>query len=106
MSGIFISYRRGDTGPIAHRLHDALGALFGAEAVFIDVVDIDAGDDFGAVIEEKVGFCDVVLALIGKDWLSRADPSGRRRLDDPNDWVRLEIGVALARDIRVVPLLV
>ena len=106
MSGIFISYRRGDTGEIAHRLHDALGERFGAAFVFIDVVDIDAGEDFGAVIDEKVGFCDVVLAVIGKAWSSSADASGRRRLDDPNDWVRLEIGVALARDIRVVPLLV
>jgi hypothetical protein len=106
MSGIFISYRRDDTGHIARRLHEALCARLGAAAVFIDVVDIDAGEDFGQVIDEKVGFCDVVLALIGTTWSTSVDAAGSRRLDDPRDWLRLEIVTALTRGIRVIPVLV
>jgi hypothetical protein len=69
----------------------------------MDVDSIKPGIDFGKTIEERVGSCDVLIAVIGKRWLSAADEGGRRRLDNPEDFVRLEIGIALRRDIRVIP---
>ena len=106
MSGIFISYRRDDAADQAHRLYDQLSARFGADSVFIDVEKIDLGEDFTEVIEEKVGFCDSLVAVIGKRWLTCADADGLRRLDNPEDWVRLEIAAALSRDMKVFPVLV
>ncbi|HEX5253792.1 MAG TPA: toll/interleukin-1 receptor domain-containing protein, partial [Mycobacterium sp.] len=87
-------------------LYDRLRARFGSECVFKDVDSIDPGDDFLRVIEDAVGSCQVLLALIGDHWLDITDPTGHRRLDDPNDFVRLEIEAALRRDVRVIPLLV
>jgi hypothetical protein len=106
MSGIFISYRREDSADDAHRLYGALSAQFGADSVFIDVEDIDPGEDFAEVIDEKVGFCDALIAVIGKTWLTCADAHGIRRLDNSNDWVRLEIESALSRNLKVVPVIV
>jgi hypothetical protein len=106
MSGIFISYRRDDSAAEAHRLGELLGERFGADAVFIDVEDIGPGDDFAAAIDEKLGFCDALVAVIGPRWTSATDAAGRRRLDDPADWVRLEIGAALERGMKVFPVLV
>jgi hypothetical protein len=106
MSGIFISYRREDGAEEAHRLYQALTARFGAGSVFIDVQSIELGENFAEVLDEKVGFCDALIAVIGKRWLASAHADGRRRLDDPEDWVRLEIVSALNRDIKVIPVLV
>jgi TIR domain len=106
MSGIFISYRRDDGARAARRLHEYLSARFGASAVFMDVEDIEVGEDFGAAIDEKVGFCDALIAVIGTKWLTSVDQAGRRRLDDPRDWVRLEIAAALDRGIKVIPVLI
>jgi hypothetical protein len=106
MSGIFISYRREDSAAEAHRLYAALSARFGADGVFIDVEDIAPGDDFAASIEEKVGFCDALVAVIGPHWVRCTGADGRRRLDDPADWVRLEVGAALERELKVFPVLV
>jgi hypothetical protein len=106
MSGIFISYRREDSAVEAHQLYRLLSAQFGADSVFLDVEDIDLGDDFPEVIDEKVGFCDALIAVIGRNWLTCADAEGRRRLDDPGDWVRLEIASALTRHMKVFPVLV
>ena len=106
MSGIFISYRREDSAAIAHALYRELSARFGAGSVFIDVEDIGLGEDFAATIDEKVGFCDALVAVIGPQWLTAAGADGRPRLDDPHDWVRLEIASALSRDIKVFPVLV
>ncbi len=72
----------------------------------MDVTDIEAGVDFVDVLERAVGSCDVLLAVIGPEWVSSADRSGRRRLDDPQDFIRLEIGTALKRNVRVIPVLV
>ena len=72
----------------------------------MDVTDIEAGVDFVDVLEGAVGSCGVLLAVIGHDWLTCTDRSGRRRLDDERDFIRLEIGTALARNVRVVPVLV
>ncbi len=106
MRGIFISYRREDAEGQAGRLFDDLSAHFGRDAVFMDVAGIRKGVDFRRIIDEHVASCGVLLVIIGKRWLSATDSKGRRRLDDPNDFVRLETAAALSRDIPVVPVLV
>lgn len=104
---IFINYRREDTGGYAGRLYDALATRFGDEHVFMDVDAIDPGEDFTQVVQQSVGSCDVLLALIGRRWVTTQDSAGRRRLDNPSDWVRVEIQTALERsDTRVIPTLV
>jgi hypothetical protein len=105
-SQIFISYRREDTEQMADRLFESLTAHFGEDQVFEDVDSIQPGHDFAEVIASEVGSCAILLALIGARWLSATDNEGRRRLDNPEDFVRLEIETALARDIRVIPILV
>ena len=106
MSRIFISYRREDTQDAAGRLYDALAQHFGRDQVFMDVDTIPPGVDFVEFIEAEVARCDVLIALIGRQWLTVADSTGRRRLNRPTDFVRMEIVAALRRDIRVVPVLV
>ena len=106
MDGIFISYRRDDSAGYAGRLYDRLAAHFGAGRVFMDVEGIEPGLDFVDAIEEAVSSCRVLIAVIGDEWTSSVDAAGRRRLDDPNDFIRLETGAALKRGIRVVPVLV
>jgi hypothetical protein len=108
MGGIFICYRRGDTGPYAGRLRDALSQHFGTEQVFRDIDSVDLGERFPRVIEREVGSCDALLALIGPMWMSIKDDAGGRRLDDPNDYVHLEIATVLRRedDVLVIPVLV
>jgi TIR domain-containing protein len=106
MSGIFISYRRDDSADMAHALYRELSLRFGTNSVFIDVENIGLGENFAEIIDEKVGFCDALIAVIGKQWLGNADAEGRRRLDDPHDWVRLEIASAISRGIKVFPVLV
>lgn len=105
-SRIFISYRRGTSSAHAGRLADRLSAEFGGDYVFMDVDTIEPGADFVDHIEDAVGNCDVLIALIGDEWLECRDDQGHRRLDDPEDFVRLEVGAGLERDIRVVPVLV
>jgi hypothetical protein len=102
---IFISYRRDDTADAAGRLYDALAAEFG-DRIFMDIDTIEPGVDFVDVVHRAVGSCDVLLALIGSRWSTVADAKGRRRLDDPDDFVRMEIEAALGRDVRVIPILV
>lgn len=106
MSRIFISYRRDDTAGHAGRLFDRLCARLGKDSVFMDVEGIEAGLDFVEAIEAAVGSCDVLLAVIGRAWLDIRDSQGRRRLDDPRDFIRLETATALARHVRVIPVLV
>ena len=106
MKAIFISYRREDAEGQAGRLFDDLTRHFGEDTVFMDVAGIEPGRDFRRVIDEHVASCGVLLAMIGKSWIDAADESGRRRLDDPMDFVRLETASALKRDIPVVPVLV
>ena len=106
MRGIFISYRRDDSEGQAGRLFDDLSAHFGRNAIFMDVAGIKKGLDFRRIIDAHVASCGVLLVIIGKRWLSAADSKGKRRLDDVNDFVRLETAAALSRDIPVVPVLV
>jgi len=104
--GIFISYRRQESSHLAGRLYDRLADRFGEGQVFIDVDAIEPGIDFAKAISRAVAACQVLLAVIGPNWLTTTDERGRRRLDNPDDIVRLEIGAALARDVRVIPILV
>jgi len=104
---IFISYRRrGESTGYTGRLADRLKRAFGEDEYFRDLEDIKAGLDFGQVIERHLACCKVVLVIIGMDWLTLADASGRSRLSDPGDWVRLEVEGALKRDLLVLPILV
>jgi TIR domain len=103
---IFISYRREETAYPAGWLYDRLAARFADDQVFKDVDSIELGDDFVEVISSAVASCDVLLALIGDRWLTITDEDGQRRLDDPNDFVRVEIEAALTRNVRVIPILV
>lgn len=105
MPSIFLSYRRSDTSGHAGRLADALETRYGRDAVFHDVESIEAGALFDEAIEQAVANCRVFLPLIGDEWLNAAAPDGRRRLDDPADFVRREVAAALRRDVPVIPVL-
>ena len=106
MGAIFLSYRRDDAEGQAGRLYDDLVAVFDPDGVFMDVAAVQPGRDFRKAIEQSLTSCGVFLALIGKNWLTAKDESGRRRLHDPADFVLIEIAAALKRDIPVVPVLV
>jgi len=103
--GVFVSYRRQDSSHVAGRLYDRLAIQFGPSRVFIDVDTIEPGVDFAEAIARAVETCEVLLAIIGPGWLTAADESGRRRLEDPDDIVRIEIEAALAPNVRVIPIL-
>jgi TIR domain len=104
-TGVFISYRREDASWPARWLADRLTARFGPGVVFQDVESIGPGDDFAAEIEAAVAACSVLLAVMGPRWLG-VEEGGGRRLDDPDDWVRLEVEAAISRGVRVIPVLV
>jgi len=103
---VFICYRRKDSQPFADRIYDWLERAFEPDNVFKDIDTIPLGRDFRRILEEAVIRCDALLVVIGPRWLGETDESGRRRVDDPGDWVRIEIETALERDIPVIPLLV
>lgn len=102
---IFISYRREDTAATALGIGQYLERTFGHKNVFIDI-DMRAGIKFPTVLGQRLAACRVMLVLIGPGWLNALDGRGGRRLDDPDDWVRLEISQALKRNIVVIPVLV
>jgi uncharacterized membrane protein len=103
---IFINYRRDDAGGYAGRLADSLAAYFGPDRVFRDVTGIDYGHDFEQVIDAKLAESGAVVALIGDKWASVTNAQGRRRLDDPGDYVIREISAALRSGIPVIPVLI
>jgi hypothetical protein len=103
---IFINYRRGDDPGHTGRLFDRLQDVFEPQQLFMDVDNIAPGLDFVRVLNERVAECDIVLAVIGKSWVDSRDPSGSRRLEDPEDFVRIEIESALNQGKRVIPVLV
>jgi hypothetical protein len=104
--GIFISYRREDSAGFAGLIYDRLTQRLGRESVFFDVDNIPVGLDFVDVLSERIEQCDALIAIIGRNWLTSADRRDRRRLDDPNDFVRIEIEAALHRNVPVIPVLV
>jgi WD40 repeat protein len=103
---IFINYRHEESAWSARSLFDRLTQRFGREQVFMDVEKIEVGSDLVKAIEVSLSSCDVLIAVIGAHWLSAVDPQGGRRLDHPEDFVRLEIATALRREICVIPVLV
>lgn len=104
---VFICYRRRDSGGYALHLYSDLVSNFGEDRVFMDLAGIDPGVDFTARLEEAVQSCGVLLAVIGRDWLTITDPdTGRRRLDDPKDRLRIEISSALQLGKQVIPVIV
>jgi hypothetical protein len=100
---IFISYRRNESSDVTGRIYDRLINHYRKESIFKDVDSIPLGVDFRKRLADSVGQCRVLLAIIGKDWLGA---EGGGRLDDPRDFVRIEIESALERNIPIVPLLV
>jgi hypothetical protein len=106
MSGIFINYRRDDAPGVAGRLYDFLAKTFSRRELFIDVDAIKPGIDFVKQLDSQVSQCDIMLALIGPQWLGLEDEHGRRKLHGDKDYVRIEIASALRRDIPVIPVLI
>jgi len=106
MPAFFISYRRDDSAGHAGRLHDRLAEHFGRDNIFIDVDTIGPGVDFSKSIHGAIQATDALIAVIGREWLGATDASGARRLDDPQDLVRLEISTALELERKVIPVLV
>lgn len=107
MTRIFISYRRADSITITGRIYDRLVDAFGVENVFKDVDNLPVGVDFRSVINREIGSSDVLLVVIGPNWVNATDDYGQRRLDSPTDFVRIEIELALRRKtLLIVPLLV
>jgi hypothetical protein len=104
MTKIFINYRRLESAGHAGRIHDRLKREFGDDLLFMDVTAIPLGVNFAKYVTAEVAKCNLLLALIGPNWLDVQDNEGNYRLDDPNDLVRLEIAAALARDIPVIPI--
>jgi hypothetical protein len=106
MSGIFLSYRRSDTQDIAGRIFDRLAERFSREAIFKDVDSIPLGVSFPAFLEKTLKSSDVVLVLIGSTWLTCCNPDGKRRLDDPADFVRIEVETSLRLELPTIPVTV
>jgi hypothetical protein len=102
---LFISYRRHDSAGYSGRVHDRLQQEFGHNLLFMDVDSIPLGSNFTKVLGEEIAKCDALLAVIGPGWLDARDENGHRRLGNPDDFVRIEIGTALKRGIRVIPIL-
>jgi TIR domain len=102
---VFLSYRREDSAGYAGRVQDRLAQEFGRDLLFMDVDTVPLGVNFVTILHNEVAKCEVLLAVIGAHWLDARDDAGNRRLDDPHDFVRIEIGAALQRNIPVIPIL-
>ncbi len=106
MFDIFISYRRGDSRADAGRVYDRLSHHFGPDCVFMDVDDIEPGQDFAGALRKALENCGALVVLVSPDWADFKDGQGRRRLEQPNDFVRLEVVTALDRGVTLLPVLV
>ncbi len=104
-SKIFINYRREDTSGYSGRIFDSLSYEFGEDNIFIDVTKINTGTDFTEAITQALDKCDYFLILIGNTWLSCKDDSGNLRIDNPDDFVRKEIKLAITKKIKIIPIL-
>jgi hypothetical protein len=101
---IFISYRRDDSAGYTRAIYDQLAKRFTKERIFMDVDTIEPGLPFDEVINQAVGHCEILLAMIGKRWMEQ-QPGVGPRINDEKDFVRLEIATALLRNVRVIPVL-
>ena len=102
---VFISYRRDDSAGQVGRIHDRLQQEFGSDFLFMDVDSVPLGVNFVKLLREEVASCDALLAIIGPNWIGARDQNGHLRLENPDDFVRIEISNALKRGIRVIPIL-
>jgi hypothetical protein len=107
MPRIFISYRREDSNYLSGVIASRLASAFGPNSIVLDVDNIPPGDDFRDQIKHELSACDLLIAVIGKHWLTVRDENGALRLNDPSDWVRLELETALGRESKmpVIPVL-
>lgn len=106
MASLFLSYRRADSQEVVGRMYDRLKSHFPVERIFRDLDSIPLGKPFPEVIREALANSKVALIVIGPTWTSVTDSSGSRRLDDPTDFVRIEVELALSSGLLVVPVLV
>lgn len=106
MPKIFISYRRDDSSGYVGRLHEELVSTFGNNSVFMDIEDIAPGSNFVDTLNKSLSSCNILIAVIGKQWLTITDSHGTRRIDDPKDFVRIEIATALKRKMLIFPVLI
>lgn len=104
-TSIFLSYRREDSLAQARALYERLRSEFGSDRVFIDLEGLQSGLDFEIALKQHLDTCQVLIALVGRNWLGTTAGSDTRRIDDTNDFVRAEVRAALGRDIPVIPLL-
>jgi hypothetical protein len=102
---VFLSYRREDSAAYAGRIEDRPRRALGRNQLFMDVDNVPLGVNFAKLLQDEVAKCDVLLAMIGRNWLNARGDDGRRRLDNPDDFVRIEIATALRRNIPVIPIL-
>jgi class 3 adenylate cyclase/tetratricopeptide (TPR) repeat protein len=105
-AAIFVSYRRGAASGSAGRLYDALEAHFGPRYVFMDVDNVAPGDNFLAALNRAITASSIMVVVIDPSWIRVRDRQGRRRLDDPRDFVRLEVETAFRHGLTVIPVLV
>lgn len=103
---IFLCYRREDSQGEAGRLYDRLTDSFGPDRVFMDIDSVPLGIDFVDHVKEQITRCRAVIVMIGRQWLTVPDKRGARRLDDPEDLVRIEVATALQQKVPVIPVLV
>jgi transcriptional regulator with XRE-family HTH domain len=104
--GVFINYRGEDSHSYAALLYTHLARRFGHEQVFLDAESIPAGGDVAEELLGRVRSAQVLLTVIGPRWLTATGPTGRRRIDDPADWIRRELADAFAVGVRVIPVLI
>ena len=107
MASVFITYRRSDSSSATGRIADRLQSHFGPDKIFYDIDTIPLGVDFRTFVNNQLDKTDVFLVIIGDEWLEAKDAEGNRRIDNPDDWVRLEVSAALIRgNVPVIPVLV
>jgi hypothetical protein len=106
IAGVFVSYRRDDSDVAAGRLADDLSEIFGPDSIFRDVDNLEPGEDYEDALDRALDSCVALIAMIGPRWSSITTNVGLRRLEDPKDWVHAEISRALARGVRVIPVLI
>jgi hypothetical protein len=102
---VFVSYRREDSAAYAGRIEDRLRRALGRNRLFMDVDNVALGVNFAKLLQDEIARSDVLLVVIGRNWLGACGDDGRRRLDKPDDFVRIEIATALRRNIPVIPVL-
>lgn len=106
MNDIFVSYRRSDSSSVVGRVIDRLETWFGKEQIFRDLDSIEYGQNFEEALNRAISGCRVCLVIIGDDWIDVRDEIGNRRIENENDWVRIELSSALEQGVHVIPVLV